>query len=158
MVLTAKHHDGFALFPSLGDPGWNSVEIGPHKDIVDLVAKSVRKYPMKFGVYYSLLEWHNKIYSKAKHALDIKLHAKYVQNVMFPDIKKLVNKYRPSVLWSDGDWAEESNGSWRAEEILAWIYNDGNVMDEIVTNDRWGQAARYSHGDFYNGDDRFVPS
>lgn len=113
---------------------------------------------MKFGVYYSLLEWHNKVYPMMKGEDNLNRGMKYVDNIMLPDIKKLINNYKPSVLWTDGDWAENSYGSWRGEEIVAWLYNMINVKDEIVVNDRWGTEARNKHGDFFNGDDRYKPS
>lgn len=109
---------------------------------------------MKFGVYYSLLEWHNRLYPKEN---DSNVNTKYyVENIMLPDITQLVTEYRPSVLWTDGDWEDETD--WRAEEILAWLYNQSPMKDTIVVNDRWGKDARSKHGDFFNGNDRLNPS
>lgn len=155
VVLTTKHHDGFALFKSSGAPYWNSVETGPKKDIVDLLAKAVRNYTMKFGVYYSLLEWHNKKYPTDEYYRSSKM--KYVENVMVPDIYQLIMDYEPSVFWTDGDWEEHSD-FWKARELLAWMYSESPVSNEIVVNDRWGADVRNSHGDFFNGEDRLNPS
>lgn len=49
IVVHANHHDHFDNFASTYHP-WNSVNMGPHKDIVGLFEKSVRKYHLPFGV------------------------------------------------------------------------------------------------------------
>lgn len=40
-----------------------------------------------------------------------------------PQIYDLVNKYKPDVLWADGDW-EASSDYWMSKDFLAWLYND----------------------------------
>jgi len=42
VTLTSKHHDGFCLWPSSYSWNWNSVDIGPHRDIVGELACSVQ--------------------------------------------------------------------------------------------------------------------
>lgn len=153
-MLTTKHHDGFALFPSRV-PAWNALEIGPKKDLVDMLAISVRKYDMKFGVYYSLYEWYNRLWLGDQRR-NFSTHY-FVDNIVLPDIKQLILDYQPSVLWLDGDW-EATYDYWKATDLLAWIYNESPVKDEIVVNDRFGAGMRCHHGDFYNCDDRFNPS
>ena len=48
-VALANHHDNFDCWDSKYQP-WNSVNIGPHKDIVGIWAKTARKYGLRFGV------------------------------------------------------------------------------------------------------------
>ena len=57
VLLVSKHHDGFCLWPSQYAPGWNSVEVGPHRDICGELTEAVRKQGLKMGFYYSLPEW-----------------------------------------------------------------------------------------------------
>ena len=68
----------------------------------------------------------------------------------------LVTKYKPHVLWSDGDWETDSD-YWRSKEFLAWLYNESPVADSVVTNDRWGTDAECAHGDFNTCTDRYNP-
>ncbi|KAI8435186.1 hypothetical protein MSG28_003543 [Choristoneura fumiferana] len=133
---------------------WNAKEVGPHRDIVDELSTSVRSKGLKFGVYHSLYEWFNPIYKQ-----DVEsgfTSRKYVDDKLWPDLKQLVNDYKVSVLWSDGDW-EAYDTYWNSTGLLAWLYNESPVKDEIVTNDRWGKNCYGKHGDFYNYADRFNP-
>ncbi|XP_041977580.1 alpha-L-fucosidase isoform X2 [Aricia agestis] len=154
IVLTSKHHDGYTLFPSKRSFSWNSVEVGPKRDIVGELAQAVREKDLKFGVYHSLYEWFNPIYQQDK--ADLFLTRNYPETKLWPDIKQLVNDYQPSVIWSDGDW-EALDAYWNSTDLLAWLYNDSPVKDEIVVNDRWGIGIPCHHGDFYNCADRYNP-
>jgi alpha-L-fucosidase len=58
IVITAKHHDGFNMFATkLTD--YNIVDYTPyHKDVVKQLAEACARNGMKFGVYYSTIDWH----------------------------------------------------------------------------------------------------
>jgi alpha-L-fucosidase len=60
---------------------------------------------------------------------------------MIPQFKDLVTKYKPSVIFSDGEW-ELSDTAWKSEELLAWLFNESPVAKEVVVNDRWGSNTR----------------
>ncbi|KAJ2938829.1 hypothetical protein O0L34_g18454 [Tuta absoluta] len=154
VVLTSKHHEGFTLFPSNQSFSWNSVDVGPHRDLVGDLARAIRKKNLEFGVYHSLYEWFNPLYLNDR---DKKFTSRnYVENKLRPDIEQLITQYKPSVFWSDGDW-EAHDSYWNSTDILAWLYNDSPVKDRVVVNDRWGIGTYGKHGDFYNIADRFNP-
>lgn len=140
IVLTSKHHEGFCLWPSAESWNWNSVDIGPHRDLCGDLTKSVKAKGLKMGFYYSLYEWYNPIYRS-----DIK---RYVDQHMLPQLKDLVTRYEPSIIWPDGEW-EHPSSTWRSTEFLAWLYNESSVKDEVVVDDRWGNDCRGKHGGFY---------
>ena len=57
-MALANHHDNFDTYDSKWQP-WNSVNIGPHKDLVGIWAKTARKYGMRFAVSnHSSHAWH----------------------------------------------------------------------------------------------------
>lgn len=141
VVLTSKHHDGFCLWPSSQTPQWNSVAMGPHVDIIDTLSRSVRDAGLHFGLYYSLLEWANPLYSK--QTMD-----QWVNTHMVPQLKELVNNYKPEIIFADGEWDYDSK-TFQSEKFLAWLFNESPVKKTIVVNDRWGKETRSKHGDYY---------
>ena len=145
VVLTSKHHEGFALWPSKeasatwGRP-WNAVEIGPKRDLLGDLTDAVRRKGLRMGYYYSLYEWYNPLWLYNK--------PRYVTEHMFPQFKDLVTRYKPSVIFSDGEW-EMSSADWHSPELLAWLFNDSPAKDEVVINDRWGSDTRHKHGGYW---------
>lgn len=145
VVLTSKHHEGFALWPSKeasaswGRP-WNAVEIGPKRDVLGDLTDAVRRKGLRMGYYYSLYEWYNPIWLYDK--------PRYVREHMQPQFKDLVTRYKPSLIFSDGEW-ELNSPDWHSAELLAWLFNDSPVKDEIVVNDRWGKDTRHKHGGYW---------
>ena len=89
VVLTSKHHDGYCLWPSAesdknwGRP-WSSTNSGPMRDLLGELTDAVRKTDVKMGIYYSLYEWFNPLYTN-----DVNL---YVDNHMVPQFKDVVEK------------------------------------------------------------------
>ncbi|CAL8103068.1 unnamed protein product [Orchesella dallaii] len=154
VVLTSKHHEGYALWPSSFGFNWNSLAVGPHRDLVGDLATAVRKTDVRFGLYYSLLEWFHPMY--VNDMANNWTTTEFPELKSIPTLKELVNKYRPDVIWSDGEW-EAPDTYWGSEEFLAWLYNDSPVKDTVVTNDRWGSETRGQHGGYYNFDDRYNP-
>jgi alpha-L-fucosidase len=58
IVITAKHHDGFNMYGTR-QTAYNIVDATPyHKDVVKLLSQACRRGGIKFGVYYSSIDWH----------------------------------------------------------------------------------------------------
>ena len=145
VALTSKHHEGFALWPSKeasatwGRP-WNAVEIGPKRDVLGDLSDAVRRKGLRMGVYYSLYEWYNPLWLYDK--------PRYVREHMFPQFKDLVTHYKPAIIFSDGEW-EMTSADWHSAELLAWLFNESPVKDEVVVDDRWGSDTRHKHGGYW---------
>ncbi|WP_455593028.1 alpha-L-fucosidase [Bacteroides sp.] len=147
VVLTTKHHDGFALWPSMeasrdyGRP-WNSVEIGAKRDLVGEYTKALRKTDVKVGFYFSCREWDNPLYHP--ETMDV-----FVDRHFYPQLKDLISRYQPDLLWSDGP-DNISDSIWKSKEFMSWLYSESEIKDSVVINDRW---ARFTdgkkHGDYY---------
>jgi len=105
IVMTAKHHEGFAMFHTKVDD-FNIYDGTPFKrDPIAEMAAACRKQGIKFGVYYSQAQdWHHAgggayggHWDKAQ---DGDLHD-YVQKVAAPQVDELLSKVKPAVLWWD---------------------------------------------------------
>ena len=153
VVMTSKHHDGFTLYPSSYSFNWNSIDIGPHVDFLGELSESIRvKSTLKFGIYYSLLEWFNPLYLKDKNEST----QNFVNNKVLPELKEIVEIYRPEIIWSDGDW-EMSDDYWRSTDFLTWLFKNSSVSENVVVNDRWGRGTLCKQGSFVTCKDRFNP-
>ncbi len=146
VVLTSKHHDGFCLWDSPDSERWNAVDVGPKQDLIAPLAQAVRDESMKFGLYISMMEWdHGDNLPGNRYP---KNSDEYVEKHLMPQMKDLVKRYQPSIMWPDGEWDKPSS-YWRSEEFLSWYANNAANKDQVVWNDRWGKDTRGKHGGFY---------
>jgi len=155
VVISAKHHDGFCMWPSPYSHHWNSLTSGPARDVVgDFFVGMKEKPGLNVGVFYSLYEWFNPIYSMDKNT-GFK-HAFYPATKAIPELKDLVERYTPDLIWASGDW-EAPHTYWNSTLFLAWLYNNSPVKDKVVVNDRWGDGTSCKHGGYLTCVDRFNP-
>ena len=134
VVLTTKHHDGFCLFPSKYTH-FNSVEMGPKRNITGELTEAVRDVGIRMGLYYSgLIDWQyandpifedDDLFGTASPTF---AYADYSYNQM----NELVDDYAPSVFWNDIGWPKQS------EEMMPYfLAHYYNKVPEGVVNDRF---------------------
>jgi alpha-L-fucosidase len=121
------------MWPSPTSSSWNSVDLGPKRDIIGEIANATRAAGLTFGVYHSLFEWYNSLYLQDK-ALNWTTQD-FVTMKTMPELYDLVEKYQPEVIWSDGDW-EPDYHYWNSTGFLAWLANESPVKDTVV----WASA------------------
>ena len=145
VAITSKHHEGFALWPSKeasatwGRP-WNAVDTGPHRDLLGDLTDAVRRKGLHMGFYYSLYEWYNPLWLNDK--------PRYISQHMIPQFKDVVTRYKPDIIFADGEW-DLTSAEWHTPEMLAWLFNESPVKDTVVINDRWGSDTRHKHGGYW---------
>lgn len=150
IFITSKHHDGFCLWPSKYTDR-NAFKMGPKKDILGEFFDAAREEGLKVGLYYSLYEWYNPLYT----GVDIpyagmKEVDNYVDDFMIPQIKELIDLYQPDFFYFDGEW-DHPEPFWRMKEVVAYYYNEAEKRNqEVFVNDRLGQGERGKHGDLFN--------
>jgi alpha-L-fucosidase len=105
VVLTAKHHDGFCLWPTKTTD--YAVQSTPFRDdVVRAVAESARQHGLALGIYYSLWDMRESSHDKDEPA--------YVE-FMIRQLEELLTGYGPVVeLWFDGFWKKQQTG-WTKE-------------------------------------------
>ncbi|PAV85957.1 hypothetical protein WR25_26538 isoform B [Diploscapter pachys] len=151
-VLTSKHHEGFTMWPSRTSWNWNAVDIGPKRDIVGQLKEAFKSTNVHYGLYFSQFEWFNPMFlDDGKYNTTV-----YTDQVSFPQMIEIVNKYKPEVIWSDGEW-DRTDDYWKSKDFLAWLYNTSPVKDTVVVNDRWGAGTAGKHGGFMTFQDHYTP-
>lgn len=139
ILFTSKHHDGYCMWDSEYAKGWSSATTTPNRDFCAELADEVRKRGVKFGLYYSLTEWTNPLY---RWTVDTNISIdNYVDKHLIPQFKELVDKFKPAVIFSDGDW-DFNHTSFRSNEMVQYYYDV--VGEEGIVNDRWGIG--FNHG------------
>jgi alpha-L-fucosidase len=165
LIITAKHHDGFALFDSkAGD--WDVVDATVYgKDLLKPLAEACKKQGIRLGFYYSqAVDWTNPGGSAARRLMregwpnpdstridqyteehnghwdPVQLTAtfdEYVDRVAVPQVRELLTNYgKVSVLWWDyGTQMKSAAGAGKLQKLLS-------LQPGMITNDRL-------HPDFY---------
>ncbi len=159
IVMTAKHHEGFAMFPTKVDDFNIDARTPFKRDPIGEMAAACKKAGLKFGVYYSQnLDWHHPGGGTAGPAWDPAQKGDfdaYVKNVSAPQVKELITRYHPAVLWWD------INGPFTPDEVRALtvsfsqdpglIYNNrlgGGVPGDTETPEQYIPATGYPGKDW----------
>jgi alpha-L-fucosidase len=156
-VLTAKHHDGFALWPTAaGDFSIAATAYGG--DLVREFVDAVREAGLRVGLYFSLCDWHHPDYpaftdADRPYRFGLAPRPTDAQWARFHDflraqLRELLTGYGPiDLLWFDGGW-ERGADAWRSHDLDATIRE---LQPGIVVNDRLPGV-----GD-YDTPEQFVP-
>jgi alpha-L-fucosidase len=170
MIITSKHHDGFAMFPS-GVSDFNIKKQTPfQRDPMAELSAACKKYGLKFGFYYShAFDWEHSDapgndWEYKNPGGDLNLYGgrdwydlhpelllktkKYVDEKAIPQIRELINKYHPDILWFDTPQKLPLSENIRILKAIRAI--DSNV----VVNGRLVRFANSNFGDYKNTADR----
>ena len=153
IVITTKHHDGFAMYGSKAST-YNIVDATPFKrDIIKELADACRKQGMKLGFYYSQAQdWHHRggAVSGGKewdetHVGDM---AKYIDSIAVPQVKEILENYGDvAVLWWDTPTGMTKEMSQKLADIVKKYPN-------LITNNRLGAGM----GGDLETPEQFIPA
>ncbi|MCA9956113.1 MAG: alpha-L-fucosidase, partial [Anaerolineales bacterium] len=168
VVITAKHHDGFAMydthvrsFASIEAPNttYSIVDFTPyHADPLRALAEACQRHNLTFCVYYSILDWHHPSQTAIHNgsglsSMQPEWRERYIAD-MKAQLRELVERYNPAVLWFDGDWGE--SGWWWTEADGAALYRYLRVLKpDLIINER--VKRDHGLGDF-RSPEQFIPA
>ncbi len=140
-VLTSKHHDGVALWKS-DHSDLNVVEKTPAgRDLLGPYVEAMRKHGLHVGIYFSHLDWSHPDYApmppeeRTNSTLSQATYDAWEGRAQNPkwrrflqfhraQLRELVEKFRPELLWFDGDWTPNDE-FWNMAEVR-------KMLDEIA--------------------------
>ncbi|HEX2477194.1 MAG TPA: alpha-L-fucosidase [Lacipirellulaceae bacterium] len=139
IVITSKHHDGFALFPS-EVTDWDIADASPYgKDLIGPLRDAARKRGLRFGLYYSQAQdWTHPGGAKAtrpQHGPQGWDRAQagdfdeYLDKIAIPQTREILSRYDLDILW--WDTPVEMNPE-RAERFLPLL----KPYPKLIVNNR----------------------
>ena len=129
-ILTTQHHDGFSLWASRVNP-YNSVNYGPHVDIVREFCEACRKHGLRIGLYFSLLNWEHP--DGGRCASDEEARARFVADVK-ARVRELMSDYgRIDMLWYDVALPLTTAEAWESLERNQMVRE---LQPDILINER----------------------
>ena len=130
MVLTTRHHEGFSLWDSKVNP-YNSVNYGPHRDIVKEFVEACREFDLKIGFYSTCMEWHHP--DSGICAYDTEARRRYTQYLKDINTELLTQYGKIDILWYDVPSPMESWEGWDSLERNQFLRS---LQPDIIINDR----------------------
>jgi alpha-L-fucosidase len=134
LTITAKHHDGFCLWPTKFSD-LNIMETPFKRDVVGELAAACKKHGLKFCVYFTVLDWHDPHYPYARAGTkEINATtdmAKFVAT-MKDELTEILTNYDPYMLWFDGNWDKEWTDA-HAQEVYALLKQ---LKPDVIINNR----------------------
>jgi alpha-L-fucosidase len=139
IIITSKHHDGFAMYPTQVNQ-WNIYDATPwHHDPLQELADACRKQGVKLGFYYSQAQdWNNgggaangNWDPAQEHDMD-----EYIDQTAVPQVKELLTHYGPdipAVLWWDTPrWGMNPERAKKLDDVVQ------SLRPDLITNNRLG--------------------
>lgn len=145
VVLTAKHHEGFALWDTkLTD--YKITNTPFKRDIIKEYVEALRAENIKVGLYFSVIDWHHPDYPKHKDAhhpmrgnekfKDEKINWDNYIKFMHGQIKELCTNYgKIDIMWFDFSYDEMKGEKWKAKELVEMVRT---LQPTIILNNRLG--------------------
>jgi len=161
VTLTAKHHDGFALWDSKVSDYDIADHTNPTRDIVKELAEACQKHDLKLGLYYShWVDWEHSYgwdHTKEIYPITPEQYDHYWQGKVIPQMRELLTNYGPiGMIWFDM-WIHHSQTIVTKEQLLQLKSLIRELQPDCLVNSRLGLSVEEdSDVDFRTlGDNQF---
>jgi len=169
LIVTAKHHDGFAMYPTAFSTDYSISNTPFKRDPMQELAEACRRQHIKFGFYYShAFDWEHPNapgndwdYSNPggdkllggrnwfdTHPEWLPKVKKYVDEKSIPQILELIKRYHPDILWFDTPHKLPLSENLRILKAIR------AADPKVVVNGRLARTAQVNFGDYFNTADR----
>jgi len=140
VTITAKHHDGFALWDSQVSD--YNVTVHSGRDIIGELAAACRKHGLKLGLYYShWVDWehpHGWDHRKEIHGIDAEDYDQYWQEKVMPQMRELLTNYGDlGLIWFDM-WIHHSRSCATRDQLIQLKSLIRELQPECLVNSRLG--------------------
>ncbi|QXP53892.1 alpha-L-fucosidase [Cellulophaga sp. HaHa_2_95] len=165
IVITAKHHEGFALWDSKVSD-YDVIDKAPFKrDVIKELSEACKKQGIKFCFYYSIVDWHHPQaqgnlypnYNISQHDDPTVVNSKfpkYYKNYMKPQVKELLTNYGDvGVVWFDGDWISDYTTE-MGKDLYSYIRDiqPNTIVNNRVDKGRTGMDGMNNNPGQFAGD------
>ncbi len=158
IVITSKHHDGFAMYHSAVSQ-YNIVDATPFKrDVLRELEQACKRYGMKLGFYYSQAQdWHHPGGSYKRDEQEMKYwdtsvtrvsFEQYVEELALPQVKEILSNYAVDIIWWDTPYG-------MTEAMATKLIEPLNCKPHIIANNR---LYRPWKGDFETPEQYIPPT
>jgi alpha-L-fucosidase len=130
MVMTTRHHEGFSLWDSKTNP-YNSVNLGPRRDIVREFVDACREFGLKIGFYSSLMDWHHP--DGWRCAFDTQARLRFIAYIRELNRELLTQYGKIDIMWFDVSLPMESWEGWDSLELHQIVRE---LQPDILINNR----------------------
>ncbi|HZY82017.1 MAG TPA: alpha-L-fucosidase [Cyclobacteriaceae bacterium] len=145
IVITSKHHDGFALWDSKVS-NYDVVDYTSFKrDILKELTAACKAAGIRMCFYHSIMDWHQPDAKAAKYPHQATTNpdwAKYREEYLKPQLKELITNFDPEVLWFDGEWIDEWTEP-QGKELYAYLKS---LKPSLIINNRIGKGRKGMNG------------
>lgn len=161
VTLTAKHHDGFALWDSQVSDYDVAEYTHPKRDIVRELADACKKHGLKMGLYYShWVDWEHPFgwdHLKEIYPIEPEQYDQYWQEKVIPQMQELLTNYGDiGMIWFDM-WIHHSRSIVSKEQLMQLKDLIRELQPDCLVNSRLGLSVEEDPDvDFRTlGDNRF---
>jgi len=129
MVMTSKHHEGFCLFDTKLT-SYSAPKQAAGRDLVAEYVEAARAEGLRFGFYYSLMDWHHP---DGARCLDNEDARRRFVDYIHGQVRELCTNYgKIDILWYDVSWPLDAKG-WESQKMNDMVFQ---LQPDIIVNNR----------------------